>query len=266
MDKHLINIKNSKRIVIKVGSTTLTHSTGKLNLRKLDKLAMILSDLSNEGREIILVSSGAVAAGISKLGLNHKPKTIKEKQAIASVGQCELMYIYDKFFDQYAQKISQILLTKSITQDELLKENVVNTFETLFNYNVIPIINENDSIAVDEIVYGDNDTLSAVTAALINADLLIILSDIDGLYDDNPNTNANAKLIPLVKEITKDIEDFAKDTSSSLGTGGMNTKLVAGKIANDAKCDMIIANGENPEIIYDILEGKRVGTLFLGKD
>ncbi|MEG1066884.1 MAG: glutamate 5-kinase, partial [Erysipelotrichaceae bacterium] len=158
------------------------------------------------------------------------------------------------------------LLTKSITQDELLKENVVNTFETLFNYNVIPIINENDSIAVDEIVYGDNDTLSAVTAALINADLLIILSDIDGLYDDNPNTNANAKLIPLVKEITKDIEDFAKDTSSSLGTGGMNTKLVAGKIANDAKCDMIIANGENPEIIYDILEGKRVGTLFLGKD
>lgn len=266
MNDIINTIKNTKRLVVKVGSSTLTHNNGKLNLKKIDEIARVLSDLRNRGIDVVLVSSGAVAAGISKLGLVEKPKTIKQKQAVASVGQLELMHIYDKSFGEYAQNIAQMLLTKSITQDKTLRTNTLNTVETLFEYNVIPIINENDTIATDEIVYGDNDTLSAVTASLINAELLIILSDIDGLYDDNPSINSNAKIISMVKEVTDEIEAMAGDTTSKVGTGGMITKLQAAKIANQAGCSMIIANGKQPEVIYDILDGKQKGTLFLKGD
>jgi len=257
--------KCHKRIVVKVGSSTLTHDSGKLNLRMMDKIAMILSDIKNEGVDVVLVTSAAVAAGVSKLGLKERPKTTKEKQAVASVGQCELMFAYDKVFSQYNQIVSQLLLTKDIIEDPKLKENAVNTFETLFLYNVIPIVNENDSVAIEELVYGDNDTLSAVTAKLVCADILIILSDVDGLYDGNPQ-DENSKLIPVVKEITQEIEDVAGGSESSVGTGGMATKIAAAKIAVNSGIDMVILNGKNPELIYDILEGESEGTLFLRKE
>jgi glutamate 5-kinase len=258
--------KRHKRIVVKVGSSTITHDTGKLNLRMMDKIAMVLSDIKNEGTDVVLVTSAAVAAGVSKLGLTERPKTTKEKQAAASVGQCELMFAYDKVFSQYNQTVSQLLLTRDITENPVLKENVTNTFETLFTYNVIPIVNENDSVAIEELVYGDNDTLSAVTAKLVCADLLIILSDIDGLYDGNPQDNPDARLIPVVREITEEIESVAGGSQSSVGTGGMATKIAAAKIAVVNGIDMAIVNGKSPELIYDVLDGKAVGTLFLKKE
>lgn len=261
-----ISDKRHKRIVVKVGSSTLTHDTGKLNLRMMDKIAMVLSDIKNEGADVVLVTSAAVAAGVSKLGLKERPKTTKEKQAAASVGQCELMFAYDKVFSQYNQTVSQLLLTRDITENPLLKENVTNTFETLFTYNVIPIVNENDSVAIEELVYGDNDTLSAVTAKIVCADLLIILSDIDGLYDSNPQNNPDAKLIPVVREITEEIESVAGGSQSLVGTGGMATKIAAAKIAVASGIDMAIVNGKSPELIYDVLDGKAVGTLFLKKE
>jgi glutamate 5-kinase len=258
--------KRHKRIVVKVGSSTITHDTGKLNLRMMDKIAMVLSDIKNEGTDVVLVTSAAVAAGVSKLGLTERPKTTKEKQAAASVGQCELMFAYDKVFSQYNQTVSQLLLTRDITENPVLKENVTNTFETLFTYNVIPIVNENDSVAIEELVYGDNDTLSAVTAKLVCADLLIILSDIDGLYDGNPQDNPDARLIPVVMEITEEIESVAGGSQSSVGTGGMATKIAAAKIAVANGIDMAIVNGKSPELIYDVLDGRAVGTLFLKKE
>ncbi|MEA5095650.1 MAG: glutamate 5-kinase [Sedimentibacter saalensis] len=261
-----ISDKRHNRIVVKVGSSTLTHDTGKLNLRMMDKIAMVLSDIKNEGTDVVLVTSAAVAAGVSKLGLKERPKTTKEKQAAASVGQCELMFAYDKVFSQYNQTVSQLLLTRDITENPLLKENVTNTFETLFTYNVIPIVNENDSVAIEELVYGDNDTLSAVTAKIVCADLLIILSDIDGLYDSNPQNNPDAKLIPVVREITEEIEGVAGGSQSLVGTGGMATKIAAAKIAVASGIDMAIVNGKSPELIYDVLDGKAVGTLFLKKE
>ncbi|MEL7606756.1 MAG: glutamate 5-kinase [Sedimentibacter saalensis] len=261
-----ISYKRHKRIVVKVGSSTLTHDTGKLNLRMMDKIAMVLSDIKNEGTDVVLVTSAAVAAGVSKLDLKERPKTTKEKQAAASVGQCELMFAYDKVFSQYNQTVSQLLLTRDITENPLLKENVTNTFETLFTYNVIPIVNENDSVAIEELVYGDNDTLSAVTAKIVCADLLIILSDIDGLYDSNPQNNPDAKLIPVVREITEEIESVAGGSQSLVGTGGMATKIAAAKIAVASGIDMAIVNGKSPELIYDVLDGKAVGTLFLKKE
>lgn len=258
--------KRHKRIVVKVGSSTITHDTGRLNLRMMDKIAMVLSDIKNEGTDVVLVTSAAVAAGVSKLGLTERPKTTKEKQAAASVGQCELMFAYDKVFSQYNQTVSQLLLTRDITENPVLKENVTNTFETLFTYNVIPIVNENDSVAIEELVYGDNDTLSAVTAKIVCADLLIILSDIDGLYDGNPQDNPDARLIPVVREITEEIESVAGGSQSSVGTGGMATKIAAAKIAVANNIDMAIVNGKSPELIYDVLDGKAVGTLFLKKE
>jgi len=257
--------KCHKRIVVKVGSSTLTHDSGKINLRIMDKIAMILSDIKNDDVDVVLVTSAAVAAGVSKLGLKERPKTTKEKQAVASVGQCELMFAYDKVFSQYNQTVSQLLLTKDIIEDPKLQENVINTFETLFLYNVIPIVNENDSVAIEELVYGDNDTLSAVTAKLVCADMLIILSDVDGLYDGNPQ-DESSKLISVVKEITQEIENVAGGSESSVGTGGMATKIAAAKIAVNSGIDMVIINGKNPELIYDVLEGKPEGTLFLGKE
>lgn len=254
-------MKDIKRIVVKVGSSTITRSNG-LNLRKIDQLAMVLSDIKNKGIDVVLVSSGAVSAGASKLKMKQRPSLMREKQAAASVGQCELMFIYDKFFSQYGQTISQLLITKTVTTSETLRYNAINTLETLLQYGVIPIVNENDSVAVDEIAYGDNDTLSAVTAFLVHSDLLVLLSDIDGLYDKNPSKYEDAKLIPVVKEIDEHILSMAEDASSKVGTGGMITKLHAAQFASEHGIPMIIANGAQPSILYDILENQYCGTLF----
>lgn len=260
--KKMKQMKDVNRIVVKVGSSTLTHANGGLNFQKIDQLAMVLSDIKNSGKDIILVSSGAVSAGVSKLQMKSRPTLMREKQAAASVGQCELMFIYDKFFSQYGQKIAQLLITKTVTNDETLRTNAINTLETLLEYGVIPIVNENDSVAVDEIAYGDNDTLSAVTASIIHADLLILLSDIDGLYDDDPAKNQNAKLIPVVSTINESIESMAKGAGSKHGTGGMITKIHAAKFANEHNIPMIIGNGDRPAILYDILNNDYRGTLF----
>jgi len=255
--------KQYHRIVVKVGSSTLTHAQGGLHLRRIDRLAMVLSDIKNNHHEVILVSSGAVAAGSAKLQLQQRPQTMKEKQAAASIGQCELMFLYDKFFSQYGQVVSQLLLTKTVLTNDALRENATNTLSTLLSYGVIPIVNENDSVAVDEIAYGDNDTLSAVTASIIGADLLILLSDIDGLFDDDPTLNPNAKLIQEVRSIDASVTKLAKDSSGTVGTGGMITKLQAAEIAINNHMDMIIANGEHPDILYDILNGTARCTKFI---
>ena len=265
MERKMRNVKDAKRIVIKVGTSTLTHRSGRLNLKLMDRLAMVLSDIKNSGREVILVTSGAVTAGMNKMGLKERPKEIKEKQAAASVGQCELMFIYDKLFAQYGHVVSQLLLTKDVTENEVLCNNVVNTFETLLSYHVLPIINENDSVAVDELVYGDNDMMSAVTAKILNADLLIILTDIEGLYEGNPHEDPDARFIPLVENIDESIEAVAGGSLSGVGTGGMAAKIHAAKLAVDHGTNVIIANGDRPERLYDILEGRPVGTLFVGK-
>lgn len=255
--------KDYRRIVVKVGSSTLTHAQGGLNLRRIDRLAMVLSDIKNSNHEVILVSSGAVAAGAAKLALKKRPHLMKEKQAAASIGQCELMFLYDKMFSQYGQIVSQLLLTKTVLTNEMLRENATNTLSTLLSYGVIPIVNENDSVAVDEIAYGDNDTLSAVTASIIQADLLILLSDIDGLFDDDPTVNPHAELISEVRCIDASVTKLAKDSSTKVGTGGMITKLQAAQIAMDNHIDMIIANGDNPDILYDILNDTARCTKFI---
>lgn len=255
-----------RRIVVKVGSSTLTHPEGGLNLRRIDRLAMVLSDIKNQGHEVILVSSGAVAAGVAKLHQNARPSSMKEKQAAASIGQCELMFLYDKVFAQYGQMISQLLLTKTVIDKETLRINVQNTLSTLLSYGVIPIVNENDSVAVDELAYGDNDTLSALTAKIICADLLILLSDIDGLYDADPRSHPEATFIQEVREIDDRIRALAKDATSNTGTGGMITKLQAAEIATAAQIDMVIANGTHPDILYDILQGSARCTRFIKKE
>lgn len=255
--------KDYRRIVVKVGSSTLTHAQGGLNLRRIDRLAMVLSDIKNSNHEVILVSSGAVAAGAAKLALKKRPQLMKEKQAAASIGQCELMFLYDKMFSQYGQIVSQLLLTKTVLTNEMLRENATNTLSTLLSYGVIPIVNENDSVAVDEIAYGDNDTLSAVTASIIQADLLILLSDIDGLFDDDPTVNPHAELISEVRCIDASVTKLAKDSGTKVGTGGMITKLQAAQIAMDNHIDMIIANGDNPDILYDILNDTARCTKFI---
>lgn len=251
-----------RRVVVKVGSSTITHESGLLNLKKLDELARVLSDLDNAGHEVLLVSSGAIAAGCGKMGLEQKPKELDEKQAMAAIGQCELMYIYDKMFSQYSRKVAQLLITKRDLDDEQLRSNALNTLQVLLKYKTIPIINENDSVAIDEIVYGDNDTLSAITARLIRADLLVLLSDIDGLYDADPSKCPHAKKIDVVDTIDKTVMAMAGDSNSSVGTGGMVTKLQAARIATEVGCDMVIANGKDPSILYDLVEGKKIGTLF----
>lgn len=264
------NIKNHKRIVVKVGTSTLTYSNGNINLSRIEKLTRVLSDLMNSGKEVVLVTSGAVGVGVNKLKLKERPKTIKEKQAAAAVGQSELMHIYGKFFGEYSHIVGQVLLTRDVVEDEHIRENVVNTFETLIENKVIPIVNENDTVAIDEIEnivrFGDNDNLSAIVAELVSADLLIILSDIDGFYDSDPRKNPNSKLIKTVEEITPELEACAGGAGSNLGTGGMATKLTAAKRAISANCNMILANGENPSLLIDIVEGKEIGTLFMKKN
>ncbi|MDO4518927.1 MAG: glutamate 5-kinase [Eubacteriales bacterium] len=263
-------LKDKKRIVIKIGSSSLTHSeTGRLNLRKLEVLVREISDLRNQGKEVVLVSSGAIAVGSAVLGMNGKPKELKKKQACAAIGQAKLMMIYQKLFSEYNQTAAQILMTKNTIVNDSNRENVLNTYNQLLDFGVIPIVNENDSISTYEIEtleqFGDNDTLSAVVAALIQADVLILMSDIDGLFTDDPNKNPDAKFIETVEELDEHLLQMGKGSSTSnVGTGGMQTKLTAAQIATAAGTDMVIANGKDFHNIHRILEGKACGTLFVG--
>lgn len=255
---------NSEIIVIKVGTSTLTYDTGKLNLKRLDNLSRIITDIKNSGKKVVLVSSGAIGVGMSKLGMTERPSSVKEKQAIAAIGQCELMSIYDRLFAEYGSVVAQILLTKDVLTNEERNENIINTFDVLLEKGIIPIVNENDSISIDEIKFGDNDTLSAIVANLVNAGTLIILSDIDGLYDKNPREHSDAKIIRTVDVIDDNIVNMASGAGSNRGTGGMITKITAAKMATKTGCDVIIANGSDPHIIYDIIDGKEIGTIFKG--
>jgi glutamate 5-kinase len=260
-------IKESNRIVVKVGTSTLTYDNGRINLTRIEKLTRVLSDVMNSGKEVILVTSGAIGVGVSKLKLKEKPKTIREKQAVASVGQCELMHIYSKFFGEYSHTVGQVLLTRDVVEDDHIRNNVCNTFETLIENGIIPIVNENDTISIDEIEnivrFGDNDNLSAIVSKLVNAELLIILSDIDGFYDSDPRKNIDSKLIREITEITPELEECCGGAGSNLGTGGMITKLAAARTATDSGVHMVLANGEDPKIILSILNGEEVGTLFV---
>lgn len=252
------------RIVIKIGTSTLTHKTGHLNIRQVEKLCKVVSDLKNAGHEPVLVSSGAIGMGVGKLSLPGRPSDMPTKQAAAAVGQCELMYIYDKQFSEYNHVVAQILLTGDDLDHEDRRQNFENTLFRLLELGALPIVNENDTIATHEIAVGDNDTLGAIVAACVRADLLVLLSDIDGLYTADPRKDAGAKLIPVVEEVTPEIQALAGGKGSALGTGGMQTKLRAAEIAGAAGVDMIITNGTRPEDLYDIVEGRPVGTLFKG--
>lgn len=251
------------RIVIKIGTSTLAHSTGRINIRRVEELCKVISDLKNAGNEIILVSSGAIGMGVGKLTLGERPTDIPTKQAAAAVGQCELMYTYDKLFSEYNHTVAQILLTDEDIADNVRCNNFKNTLCRLLELGAIPIINENDTIATDEIVIGDNDTLGAIVSVTIDADLLVILSDIDGLYTADPHKDKNAVMLHTVDKITEEIEEMTGGAGSSLGTGGMVTKIKAAKIATNGGTDMVIANGNCPEILYNIVNGDDVGTRFL---
>ena len=253
------------RIVIKIGTSTLAHPSGLLNIKRVEELCKIMSDLKNAGNEIILVSSGAIAMGVGKLSLPEKPRDIPTRQAAAAVGQCELMYTYDKLFAEYNHTVAQILITGDDVEHENRRHNFENTILRLLQLGVLPIINENDTISTDEIVIGDNDTLGAIVAKAVSADLFILLSDIDGLFTADPHKDENARLISVVEEITPEIEKMTGGAGSKLGTGGMTTKLKAAATANAAGIDMVIANGKNPKLLYDIVDGKSVGTKFLAK-
>ncbi len=258
-------LKNCKRVVVKVGTTSLTYSSGRFNLKKIDRLAKMLTDLTNMGIDVVLVSSGAIAIGAEKLGLSERPRDVIGKQAASAVGQAALMQMYEKFFSEYNQKIAQVLLTKTVFDAEIKRRNTSNTINRLLEMDVIPIVNENDTIATDELnEFSDNDTLSSFVAALIKSDLLIILSDIDGMYTADPNKNENAQIIDTVPEITDEIYAIAGGASSKLGTGGMITKVKAAAYLKKKNVSMVIASGEDPDIVYDILEGRKVGTLFVG--
>ncbi|HIY18958.1 MAG TPA: glutamate 5-kinase [Candidatus Blautia avistercoris] len=258
-------LKDKKRIVIKIGTSSLTHlASGRLNLLKMEVLVRELSDLCNQGKEVVLVSSGAIGVGCTALGFPHKPQTLAEKQACAAVGQAKLMMIYQKLFSEYGHQAGQILMTKNTMVDNLNRRNARNTFQALMRMGVVPIVNENDSISTYEIEFGDNDTLSAVVASLIKADLLILLSDIDGLYTDDPHRNSRAQFIGLVEHLDEHLKEMGKSsTGSKVGTGGMATKLRAAEIATSAGADMVIANGADFHIIHRIMDGKETGTLFL---
>ena len=251
------------RIVVKVGTSTLAHPSGLINIRRVEELCKVMSDLKNAGHDIILVTSGAIGMGAGKLQLSERPRDVAAKQAAAAVGQCELMYTYDKLFFEYNHTVAQLLMTGSDFENEERHINFKNTMDKLLEFKALPIINENDTVATEEIKVGDNDTLSAMVAININADLLILLSDIDGLFTADPHSDPTAKLISVVSEINDDILALGGGEGSNLGTGGMRTKLHAAQICTENNCDMIIANGEDPDILYDIVEGKAVGTRFI---
>ena len=250
------------RVVIKVGTSTLTHKTGNLNIRHIESLCRVLSDLKNAGHEVVLVSSGAIGMGVGKLSLKERPQDMPTKQAAAAVGQCELMYTYDKLFAEYNHTVAQILLTGEDMNHADRYENFRNTLHRLLELGALPIINENDTVSTAEIAVGDNDTLGAIVAKGADADLLVLLTDIDGLYTADPRKNPDAKLVSVVSEITPELLATAGGKGSALGTGGMATKLSAAKLCLDAGISTVIANGDDPEKLYDILEGKPIGTLF----
>ena len=253
------------RVVVKVGTSTLAHATGRLNIRHVEELVKVLSDLKNAGHELILVSSGAIGMGVGKLNLPGRPSDMPTKQAAAAVGQCELMYTYDKLFANYNHTVAQILLTGDDIDHEDRRHNFENTMFRLLELGALPIINENDTVATAEIKVGDNDTLGGIVACCVKADLLVLLSDIEGLYTADPRKDPDAKLIPVVEEVTTEIEALAGGKGSELAVGGMATKLRAAKMVTAVGCDMIITNGDKPACLYDIAEGKPVGTRFLGK-
>ncbi|MGN1092328.1 MAG: glutamate 5-kinase [Monoglobaceae bacterium] len=252
---------DNKRIVIKVGTSTLTHDTGKINLKRIEKLVQVISDLMNMGHEVILVSSGAIGVGVGKLGLTEKPSSTRQKQALAAIGQASLMSIYEKFFKEYGYNTGQVLLTKFVLDDEVRYTSAKNAFNTMLEYGVIPIVNENDVISSYEIEFGDNDTLSAYVSTLVDANLLIIMSDIDGFYNGNPN-DANSHIIPIIEEITDEIRSCAGGEGTRRGTGGMITKLNAAELVCPCGIDMVITNGNNPNNLYKIVNSEPVGTLF----
>lgn len=251
------------RIVVKIGTSTLAYATGQLNIRRVEALCKTMSDIRNAGHELILVSSGAIGMGVGKLGLRQRPQDIPGKQAAAAVGQCELMYIYDKLFSEYHHTVAQLLITADNLTNETRHLNFTNTLTRLLELGVVPVINENDTVATEEIVIGDNDTLAARVAQSVGAQLLILLSDIDGLYTADPHTDPDAKLLPVVRRVDSDIKKLAGVSSTTQGTGGMVTKLRAAEICLDCGCEMVIANGNNPAALYDIVEGKPVGTRFV---
>jgi glutamate 5-kinase len=263
----LRDIKTAKRIVVKVGTSTLTHETGKSNLRRMRQLAAVLCDLANAGREVALVSSGAIATGYGALGL-ARPATadIKTKQAVAAVGQCELMFLYDKFFGEYGRAVGQLLLTREDVDVPQRRDNLTNTFDALFSMGVVPIVNENDSLSTDEIElggnFGDNDTLSATVAKLVNADALILLTDTDGVFTADPILHPDATLVPVIPEVTAEILAYGGGAGTRRGTGGMRTKLLACKQATEAGIDAVICNGQNPETLYALFDGRQIGTFF----
>lgn len=267
----LMTEEQSLRMVVKVGTSTLTRDNGSMNLRAIDRLAMVLADLHGQGHQVILVSSGAIGVGVGKLGLGQRPRALRMKQAVAAVGQCELMHIYDKFFGEYGATVAQILLTDEDVDDPRRAEHLENTFEALLELGCIPVVNENDSVSSAEIetgrakVLGDNDTLSAIVARLCRADLLVLLSDIDGLYDKDPHRYPDAKLVSLVTEVTDELRAAAGGAGTARGTGGMQTKLDAAQLATSAGVDMVIANGARPEKLYDIAAGAEIGTRFQAK-
>lgn len=261
----MVNFKDKKRVVVKIGSSSLTHAeTGGLNFTKLEKLVRELCDIRNQGLDVCLVSSGAIAVGRKTIGLKERPGTIAAKQACAAVGQAGLMMAYQRMFSEYQQMAGQILMTKGTVLDNVSRKNAQNTFEELFRMGVIPVVNENDTISTYEMQFGDNDTLSAIVASLVGADLLILLSDIDGLFTDDPHTNPRAELIRVVERLDESILHMAKDsTGSDVGTGGMATKLTAARIATWSGADMVIANARDLSVLHEIFEGKFTGTTFL---
>lgn len=261
-------MKAIKRLVIKLGTSTLTYETGLINIQKFKKLVSVISDIKNSGIEVIIVSSGAIGLGVGRLKLGRKPADLPTKQACAAIGQSELMSLYSEHFSKYNHNVAQILLTKDVINDEIKHRNICNTFNRLFDFSVIPVINENDSISTNEIeenVFGDNDTLSAIVARVCNADALIILSDIDGLFDKDPNKYQDARIIPLVTEINDVIKELCGDTSNAQGTGGMITKISAAEICFTSNISMAIINGNRPENLYDIIKGENIGTWFKNK-
>lgn len=254
-------LQKARRIVVKIGSSTLTHETGDLNLRRVESLARVLSDFKNAGKEVVLVSSGAVSAGVAKMH-THRPTCTPEKQAMAAVGQSELMKLYSRSFGEFGHTVAQILLTKDVIDNPVRRAAAEDTFDTLLSMGCVPIVNENDSISTEELNFGGNDTLSAYVALICRADLLINLSDVDGLYDSDPRKNPGAQLISRVEGIDSGVMALAGGAGTERGTGGMATKLTAAKIALAAGIPMFILNGKNPDILYELLDGKHVGTYF----
>jgi glutamate 5-kinase len=255
----------NQKTVIKVGTSTLTYENGKVNYRRVESLCKVLADLQNSGENIMLVSSGAIGVGMGKTGLTKRPSETKKKQALAAIGQCELMFMYDKIFGEYNHSVAQILLTADAVETENKRRNINNTIDELLNMGIIPIINENDTVSIDELEgnnFGDNDMLSAIVSRIVKADRLIILTDIDGLYEDNPRDNPNAKKIDVVEYIDKNIMDMAAGSGSNRGTGGMATKLQAAAYDTKRGIEVHVINGSKPEKLYDIFEGKVPGTLF----